>query len=334
MNPFFRQLTAGISLAASVSLTGCQDKTLLSPDHLANTPNAAQARVAAVGATLIRHGQATLTYQSDGRLQRATYAPGPVVYPADNVYYTYGPGLITAKSYRGTTLVGVINFLIDPNLRCIESRHVWYGNSRTGVESAWTYTYNTLGQLAARADKNSRFKINYSYSVGGDLSRAAMIDGTGAATDIIDFTYSLHNPPADHNPPDDCPTDTPLLDDRSPLNADFSNLFYGIPPDPYQPSLVPPDPYLPNAIIPCIHLPDVVPPDPCLPIFGTPSKHLVQQLTLTDFITGQVEYKSFFTYVFNTTGYVTQAREFSGATNALVATRLYGYLLPAVLVAK
>lgn len=332
MNSLFRQCTAVLGLAASLSLAGCQDKTLPSPEG--SQAVTSHARSATPAVLLIRHGQATLTYQSDGRLQRTTYARGPVVYPADNVYYTYGPGVITAKSYRGGTLVGIINFLIDPNNRCIESRHAWYGNSRTPVESAWTYTYNSLGQLVSRADKKSRFKIDYTFNTDGDLSRAMIVDLTGVTTDAIDFAYSLHNPPADHNPPSDRPTDTRLLNDLLPLNADFSNLFYGIPPDPYQPTIYPPDPYLPNTIAPCVHLPDVVPPDPYLPIFGAPSKHLVQKITLTDFITGQIEYNAYFTYVFNTTGYVTQAREFSGPNNALVATRLYGYLLPAVIVAK
>ena len=332
MNTLFRQFTAILGLTATLGLVSCQDKTLLSPDR----PPVATGldRLASPGYTLSKHGQATLTYQSDGRLQQATYAPGPVVYPANTVLYSYSFQSITARSYRGSVLVGIITFLTDNTGRCIESRHAWYGNSRTPVETAWTYAYNTLGQLVSRADKNSRVKINYTFDAAGDLSRAIIFDLTGMATKAINFTYSLHNPPGFNNPLADRPIDTPLLNDLSPLNADFSNLFYGIPPDPYQPNVIPPDPYLPNGIPPCLLLPAVLPPDPYLPIFGFSSNHLVQMITLNDIITNRVDYNGYFVYSFDTNGYVSQAREFNGATNALVATRLYGYLLPAVLVAK
>ena len=326
MNTLFRQFTAVLGLTATLGLVSCQDKTGLSPD----APNVSSGfdRVASPGYTLSTHGQATLTYQSDGRLQQATYAPGPVVYSANTILYSYGFQSITARSYKGSALVGVITFLTDNTGRCIESRHDWYGNSRTPVETVWTYAYNTLGQLVSRTDKNSRVKINYTFNAGGDLSRATIFDLTGMATKAINFTYSLHNPP------DDRPIDTPLLNDLSPLNADFSNLFYGYPPDPYQPNVIPPDPYLPSVIPPCLLLPAVVPPDPYLPIFGVASTHLVQMITLNDMTTNRVEYNGYFVYSFDTNGYVTQAREFNGATNAVVATRLYGYLLPAVLVAR
>ncbi len=332
MNTVFRQFTAVLGLTAALGLVSCQDKTL-SP----GTPNVATglARLTSAGSgqTLSKHGQATLTYQSDGRLQQATYAPGPVVYPANTVLYSYGPQSITARSYKGSALVGVVTFLTDNTGRCTESRHAWYGN-RTPVETAWTYTYNTLGQLVARVSKNSRVNIQYTFDGAGDLSRAVIFDATGAASKAINFTYSLHNPPAYHNPPDDRPTDTPLLTDRSPLNADFSNLFYGYPPDPFQPNTLPPDPYLPNTVPPDPCQPNAIPPDPYLPIFGFSSNHLVQMITLNDIATNRVERAGYFFYSFDTNGYVTQAREFNGATNALIATRLYGYLVPAVLVAK
>ncbi len=97
MNTIFRRFTAVLGLTATLGLVSCQDKTLLSPDR----PQVATGlnRLASPGYTLSKHGQATLTYQSDGRLQQATYAPGPVVYPANTVLYSYGFQSITARSY-------------------------------------------------------------------------------------------------------------------------------------------------------------------------------------------------------------------------------------------
>ena len=57
-------------------------------------------------------------------------------------------------------------------------------------------------------------------------------------------------------------------------------------------------------------------------------------ITLNDIATNRVDYNGYIVYSVDTSGYVSQAREFNEATNSLVATRLYGYLLPAVLVAK
>ncbi|GAB4012237.1 hypothetical protein GCM10028808_27750 [Spirosoma migulaei] len=164
--------------------------------------------------TLIKHGQVTLTYMGDGRLQKAAYGPGPISYPYSSVIYAYGAQSIKTTAYSGNTVVLEENYLLDANGRCLESKEktfVFYSFGTVELEQGWVYQYNALGQLKTRTSKNNGVKTTYTFNADGDMSKASSTGIDGNSLKDITFAY-------------DQPVGDPILADRNQLNSEWTSL--------------------------------------------------------------------------------------------------------------
>ncbi len=227
MNTFFQKSTLAFGLAASLSLVSCQDKDLVTPDHPAEAAKAATALDGGIVVgfpkkyTLTKHGQATLTYQADGRLKKVDYA-GQV--PAFYTIYTYALQTITTTTYTGNKVFNKVTYQLDNTGRCTtakETDYMYYGPtpqnpygsySTTDINS--TYQYNALGQLKTRFINNAGYQTDYVFNPAGDLSKITNYKNFVAAEEVT-FAY-------------DQPVGDPILADRYPINSTWTNL-----PDPY-----------------------------------------------------------------------------------------------------
>ncbi|MBC7572480.1 MAG: hypothetical protein H7319_22525 [Spirosoma sp.] len=219
MNTLVRKTTAVVGLMLSISFVSCQDNRLLSPEPV----RTASAREAAINPgvpqkyTLTKHGQATLAYYGDGRLQKVTYGPGPNQY--SYIYYSYGPQWIKATYYAGSTVVHEALYTVDANGRCVESKeteYVFYSFGKVEYATSYLYHYNALGQLKSRTNKGqSSEHTDYVFNAAGDLSKATLTKLYGQGSDEVTFIY-------------DQPVGDPILADRYPLNSTLADF-----PDPY-----------------------------------------------------------------------------------------------------
>lgn len=216
MNTLYKRLIAVVGLAVSVS--ACQETSLVAPDKPIAASTEAVNDIIPVGLpkkyTLIKHGQATLTYMGDGRLQKATYGPGPISYPCSSVIYTYGPQSIKATGYSGNTVVLEESYLLDANGRCYESKEktfVFYSFGTVELEQGWIYQYNALGQLKTRTSKNNAVKTTYTFNADGDMSKASSTGIDGNPSKDITFAYNQ-------------PVGDPILTDRTQLNTEWTSL--------------------------------------------------------------------------------------------------------------
>ncbi|QDK82095.1 hypothetical protein EXU85_27200 [Spirosoma sp. KCTC 42546] len=216
MNTLYKRLIAVVGLAVSVS--ACQENSLVAPEKPVATSAEAVNDLIVVGVpkkyTLIKHGQVTLTYMGDGRLQKAAYGPGPISYPYSSVIYAYGAQSIKTTAYSGNTVVLEENYLLDANGRCLESKEktfVFYSFGTVELEQGWVYQYNALGQLKTRTSKNNGVKTTYTFNADGDMSKASSTGIDGNPLKDITFAY-------------DQPVGDPILTDRNQLNSEWTSL--------------------------------------------------------------------------------------------------------------
>ncbi len=225
MNSFFQKSIALFGLAATFGLVSCQDRNLLTPERPAPTPTpTVQNLDGGISAgipkkyTLTIHGQGSLTYLGDGRLQKVTYKPGTYLY--NHTAYSYGLLQVKTTSYAGNQVGEENTYFTDVNTgRCYESNeksYVFYSFGSIMNEQDYVYSYNAAGQLTSRARKNNPAqRTAYTFNAAGDLSKTTTYGANGIATAETTFTYALSA--AD-----------PLLTDRYLLNAGLSDL-----PNPY-----------------------------------------------------------------------------------------------------
>ncbi|MVM41067.1 hypothetical protein GO730_30790 [Spirosoma sp. HMF3257] len=221
MNTLYKRLIAVVGLA--ISLSACQENSLVTPDKSVDASAEAVNDLIPVGLpkkyTLIKHGQATLTYMGDGRLQKVAYGPGPISYPYNSVSYTYGPQSIKVTSYWGNTVVLIEDYQLDANTgRCSaykETSFVFYSFGTVTLEQNWAFQYNALGQLKTRVSQNNGEKTTYTFNADGDLSKASSTGIDGNPSKDITFAYNQ-------------PVGDPILTDRNLLSSEWTSL-----PDPY-----------------------------------------------------------------------------------------------------
>ena len=225
MKNLAKKITALLGLMLSISFISCQDNRLVSPEPV-STRSASAREMTDVGVPkkyiLTRHGQATLKYHGDGRLQKVTYGPSRIPYPYSYIYYSYGPQWIKVTYYGGSTVVREELFTINANGRCSESREttfVFYSFGTLEQETSYTYQYNALGQLTSCTNKaNSSEHTDYVFDAAGDLRKATSYKGFGSGSEEVAFDY-------------DQPTGNPILTDLSPINpnlAGFSDSYLKI----------------------------------------------------------------------------------------------------------
>lgn len=216
MNILYKRLIAVVGLAVSVS--ACQENSLVTPDKPVVASAEAVNDIIVVGVpkkyTLIKHGQVTLTYMADGKLQKAAYGPGPIAYPYSSVIYTYGAQSIKTTAYSGNTVVLKEDYLLDGNGRCLESNEttfVFYSFGTVELQQGWVYQYNALGQLKTRTSKNNGEKTTYTFNADGDMSKASSTGINGNPSKDITLAY-------------DQPAGDPILTDRNLLNSEWTSL--------------------------------------------------------------------------------------------------------------
>jgi len=247
MNTLFQKIAAGIGFSLTVGLISCQEDKLVIPTQpLAETSQAVNDIISPTipkKYTLIKHGQNTLSYYSDGRLRKVSY--GLALRGSTNGYtlYTYNTQSIVASSYYGdNTLIQVQTYLLDANTgRCYESQQVDYVqiayNLTVTQESNFLYAYDEKGRLKTYSNKKYTYdRTEFAYNTDGDLSKLTHYGkpiSNASPLIVAEFTFAY-----------DQPTGDPILTDFSPINVESANL-----------------------------------PDPYLKVFGKSSKHLVKLIT-------------------------------------------------------
>jgi hypothetical protein len=208
MNTLVQKTITGLGLALSLSLASCEKDNLLNPNPAGSarsgagddlSPNIPQIH------KLTKHGDATLTYADNGKLQKVTTpVRGSLAIETD---YTYSPGTIRAFTHQGKSVLRDETFTLDASGRCTESaEQITVVNNNTPLHylREWKYTYTAKGQLWSCQNKNSCVGgSSYSYNADGDMIGASVNAGTD--TDIT-FAYSQ-------------PNSASLVNDEYPINV-------------------------------------------------------------------------------------------------------------------
>lgn len=214
MKTLFQQITAVIGLTVSLGLASCEKDGLLSPNPAGSARSGATNDVTLPSPNipqvykLTKYGDATLTYNADGRLRKVTQAltRGGQECHTD---YTYAAGSVRAVTYKGQLVVRDETFTLDPSGRCTESveeGNTLYNGAYFHYTTYWKFTYNAQGQLWSRQNKNSCVGgISYAYNADGDLILATVATSPSDGT-AITFAY-------------DQPVGDPILNDKYPLNV-------------------------------------------------------------------------------------------------------------------
>jgi len=254
--------------ATALGLSSCQKDLQPEPQAPAPSSHANDDRAKFVGNlyTLIKHGNASLSYDASGRLKKVTYAPGAV----SHVDYTYGAfraggSWIRTISYLSAS--GKVNtdtkYLLDESGRCFEEQQTiyWYpgGNTQSQLD-VYKYEYNAQGYLKKRSDKNNpNQRYEYTFNAAGDLTKVTThAPNTGVPSGEMTYSYSEY-------------VGAPLHNDRNHLN----NLVNGLT-------------------------------DDYLAIFGKSSKHLVYGLKYKNLYSNAIDIDRSYNYYFNADNYVTQ----------------------------
>jgi hypothetical protein len=150
-------------LALAIGSVACQNENAVAP----MPSDAASVSAARLGSEigspnipqvhkLTKHGQATLSYDNDGRLMNVTTpARGGLAIQTD---YTYSPGKIRAFTHQGKVKLRDETFMLDASGRCKESAEVITvvnNNVPLTYLREWKYDYNQKGQLWHFQNKNS-----------------------------------------------------------------------------------------------------------------------------------------------------------------------------------
>jgi hypothetical protein len=201
-------------LALAIGSVACQNENAVAP----MPSDAASVSAARLGSEigspnfpqvhkLTKHGQATLSYDNDGRLMNVTTpARGGLAIQTD---YTYSPGKIRAFTHQGKVKLRDETFMLDASGRCKESAEVITvvnNNVPLTYLREWKYDYNQKGQLWHFQNKNSCVGgYGYMYNADGDVTSAGEITGIGNSIDTnIGYT------PAGGDP---------IMNDKYPLNV-------------------------------------------------------------------------------------------------------------------
>ncbi|MEO6284347.1 MAG: DUF4595 domain-containing protein [Dyadobacter sp.] len=215
MKTSIQKTITGLALALSLILTSCEKDNLLNPNPNPNpeasarlgaseeiiSPNSSQVH------KLTKYGEASLTYDNDGRLLNVTTpVRGKLAVQTD---YTYATGKIRAFTHQGKIVLRDETFILDASGRCTESAEaitVVNNNVPLHYLREWKFVYNEKGQLLNYQNKNScDGGFGYAYNPDGDMISAKEIMGF-SSTFATKFNYS----PAAGNP---------IMNDKYPLNV-------------------------------------------------------------------------------------------------------------------
>ena len=216
-------------LTFSIAFSSCEQDNAIAPDQA--TERASDNMRESLTPTLAKkyqltkHGDITLSYFEDGKLQKVTR--GPLVRGGFSNYttYAYKPNTIIATSFKNNKRTQQITYLLDAKGNCYESKHAdyvqIYPNPEQVVKSGFLYFYNSKGKLVLR--RNSSLlneKTDFGYDGAGNLVKIAnyaYTPGASNATLQSESTLNYNQLGGD-----------PLLANLYPINVEGANL-----PDPY-----------------------------------------------------------------------------------------------------
>lgn len=314
MNSVCQKAVSGFGLVLSLSLTSCQEDKLVTPDlPVAGTSQVVNDLISPTlpkKYTLIKNGEANLTYDSEGRIKQIMYGAdvrGNKNYRREYDYSAF-PTRISATTYQGNQIIiGETYWFYNGNTdRCYQfdqQIHRTTPNQYGGYWDGyiWVNSYNGQGQLQTCANKFDKLnRTDYSYNAAGDLIKTstfgtvtkAGIQQDGVALSELAITYN-------QSAPNHISTYVP---DLKPMMASWIHF-----PNPYQSTEGQPIP------------------DPYLLLFGKPSKHLVKRVTQTLKPGNQVLIGTSYTYQLNADGYVTERTEFNDFNGSQIETKSYAY---------
>ncbi|MPR37227.1 DUF4595 domain-containing protein [Salmonirosea aquatica] len=201
-------------LALAIGSVACQKDSPVGPMP-PDATSRATARLGSEGISpnsphvhkLTKHGEATLTYDNDGRLLNVTTpVRGSLAIQTD---YTYSPGKIRAFTHQGKIRLRDETFMLDASGRCTESAEaitVVNNNVPLHYLREWKFAYNEKGQLVNYQNKNSCVGgFGYAYNADGDMVSATETTGISSSF-ATKFNYS----PAGSDP---------VISDKYPLNV-------------------------------------------------------------------------------------------------------------------
>ncbi|GAB3903381.1 hypothetical protein GCM10028803_31730 [Larkinella knui] len=304
-----------IGLTLSVGLVSCQKDSAITPDQ-PQLDNSSSKKAAddiivvnmAKKYTLIKQGNAVLTYYPDGRLQKVTQGAD---FHRD---YTYSGNTIQAISYRYGKMAFKDTYLIDPATnRCYESEQIDYKVLQTPFNSnlndpfrtrTWVYAYNAKGQLISCGEKyKAGTRTEYSYNAQGNLDLVTTYWEPMSKVNpwyTISLKYLENNARQNQNPGKINVIE--YVEDKYPTNFNWI-----LQPTPY--SYID---YYAQAI-----------PERYLKIYGKMSKNLLASANWH--VEGMGYHGSNFTYSLNADGYVTERKRFDDQYPQLLETEAYDY---------
>lgn len=312
MNTTFQKTVLAIGLAVSSGLISCQKDSAVTPVQPHSSAKvAATDDVIVVNMpkkyTLTKQGNAVLTYNADGRLQKVTQGAD---FHRD---YTYNGNTIQAISYRFGKMAFKDTYLIDPvTNRVYESTQIDYlvlptpyNINVTGNRTrTWVYTYNAKGQLTSCGEKyKPATRTDYSYNAQGNLNLVSTYwEAVPQAKPWYTITLKYLEKPARQNQPLNKINVVEYVEDKYPTNFNWILL-----PTPYA-SID----YYCQAI-----------PERYLKIYGKMSTNLLAEANWH--VEGMVYHGSNFTYTLNGDGYVTERKRFDDQYPQLLETETYDY---------
>jgi hypothetical protein len=237
-----------------VGLASCKQDNFITPDAPADVA-AGSLRESAIPTIpkkhqLIKHGDATLSYLADGRLEMVTSCGNLRGNVTILTKYQYGLNYIKSNTTRNSKLSQEVTYSLDPATgHCVMVKQTTY-KYLSGIpyptEYLYTYQYNTKGQLVNRFDQDyPDLTTEFEYAANGDLTAvtnyAANFNKPGKK--VLTGAKLFY----------DQPTGDPILADKYPINPEEGNF-----------------------------------PDPYLRIFGKTGRHLVKLSTYLNSLDGKV----------------------------------------------
>ncbi|MBD2705572.1 hypothetical protein IC229_33500 [Spirosoma sp. BT702] len=198
MNSSFQKITAVVGLALSFGLVSCKENSLVSPDIPQVTSTEATNNLISPDPfkqyTLTKHGQATLTYQADGRLKQVMHGLGTLANPTEYTEYSYDNLSIKSTRTMGAGKKLEITYLLGPNTgrvyESIEKHYTYYIKGMSLTQLHWLYEYDNKGYLKTRRKKNaSTDRSEYTFNAAGDLSKVTVYDIYDVVVQEVTFAY-------------------------------------------------------------------------------------------------------------------------------------------------
>ncbi|WP_461092055.1 hypothetical protein [Spirosoma gilvum] len=208
---------AAVGLALSASLSSCNKNNVIDPMPQENRPSGVTpGNVTTLDAspvvsvfkkyTLTKDGDATLSYDNDGRLTKVSYSPSKYI----DYGYGFNGNVVIKTSYEGGKLVKQESYSLNSNGKCTHSHHKafsYYNQGTITTEDSYEYEYHTSGVVAGALKQCTNTKTlerwDFVYNSNHGIASIYYINDNGvndwsvwfnyqSLTDGIDNKYKLN----------------------------------------------------------------------------------------------------------------------------------------------